>query len=96
MEAAKSQPTDGWRALQDSTREARQLALAPRGALAAVADSLGRVMLLDYAPPFAAVRLWKGYRDATVAWLDCPSGVPAAERRVLTKGPALAGANLAI
>ena len=64
-----------WRArLQDGAREARQLALAPRGALAAVADSLGRVMLLDYAAPFAAVRMWKGYRDATVAWLDSPSG----------------------
>jgi hypothetical protein len=63
-----------WRVLQDGTREARQLALAPRGALAAVTDSLGRVMLLDYAAPFAAVRMWKGYRDATVAWLDSPSG----------------------
>ncbi len=60
--------------LEDAPRRGRCLRLAPRGALAAAADSLGRVLLLDLqAGPLCAIRLWKGYRDAQLAWLDGPS-----------------------
>ena len=60
--------------LDDAPRRGRGVALAPRGGLAATTDSLGRVMLLDLqAAPLCAVRLWKGYRDARVSWVDGPS-----------------------
>jgi hypothetical protein len=59
--------------LEDAPRRGRRVCLAPRGALAAATDSLGRVMLLDLqAGPLCAVRLWKGYRDAQLAWVDGP------------------------
>jgi hypothetical protein len=59
--------------LEDAPRRGRGVCLAPRGALAAATDSLGRVMLLDLqAGPLCAVRLWKGYRDAQLAWVDGP------------------------
>jgi hypothetical protein len=55
----------------DQPRRGRTLHLAPRGALAAATDSLGRVLLLDLqAGPLCVSRLWKGYRDAEVAWVD--------------------------
>lgn len=65
--------------LEDPPRRGRTLRLAPRGALAAATDSLGRVLLLDLrAAPLLPVRLWKGLRDAQVAWLDgpAPAGPP--------------------
>ena len=48
------------------------VAFGCRGALAAAADSLGRVLLIDTAC-MAVVRVWKAYRSAQMAWLVLPS-----------------------
>ena len=57
--------------LHDPPRRGRTVRVAPRGALAVGCDTLGRVLLFDLqAGPLTAVRLWKGYRDAQVAWVD--------------------------
>jgi hypothetical protein len=37
----------------------------------AAADNLGRVLLLD-SSHMGVVRMWKGYRDAQVAWVQPP------------------------
>jgi hypothetical protein len=55
-----------------------------RGPLAAVADSLGRVQIIDTAAA-AVVRILKGYRDARCAWVLLPEtsaekGVPPSMR----------------
>lgn len=53
-----------------------------RGVLAAATDTLGRVMLVDVAA-VAAVRLFKGYRDAQCGWLLLPPPpLPPAHRGV--------------
>lgn len=44
--------------LKDHPRVCQRVAVAPRGSLVAIADNLGRVLLLD-AKVFAVVRLWK-------------------------------------
>ncbi|KAK3265361.1 hypothetical protein CYMTET_25946 [Cymbomonas tetramitiformis] len=62
--------TRPWRAVQDGPRRVTSLRLAPRGSMAASTDSLGRVCLLDTASPFTLVRMWKGYRKASIAWLE--------------------------
>lgn len=70
-QALHAQPRGGF---DDQPRRGRSLRLAPRGALAAATDSLGRVLLLDLqAGPLCVTRLWKGYRDAEVAWVDGPA-----------------------
>ena len=57
--------------LHDPPRRGRTVSVAPRGAMAVGCDSLGRVLLFDLqAGSLTAVRLWKGYRDAQVAWVD--------------------------
>ncbi|KAK9827282.1 hypothetical protein WJX81_008183 [Elliptochloris bilobata] len=73
------EPAPLWRSVQDHPRAVTLLALAPRGPLAAAADALGRVMLLDAASS-AVLRVLKGYRDAQLAWLLMP-GLPAQRRR---------------
>ena len=74
-QALNAQPHAGF---DDQPRRGRTLRLAPRGALAAATDSLGRVMLLDLqAGPLCVTRLWKGYRDAEVAWVDGSAGATA-------------------
>lgn len=50
-----------------------------RGPLAAVADSLGRVQIIDTAAA-AVVRILKGYRDARCAWVLLPE--PSAEKEL--------------
>lgn len=43
-----------------------------RGQLAAAADSIGRVLLVDSAS-LAVLRIWRAYRNAQLAWLLLPS-----------------------
>lgn len=52
----------------DEPRRIHRVALSASGHLAATCDSLGRVALLDV-QHLLMVKLWKGYRDAQVAWL---------------------------
>ena len=60
--------------LDDGGRQCVRLAQAPRGPLLALADSLGRVSLLD-SRAMHLVRMWKGaYRDAHIAFVDGPPG----------------------
>ncbi len=59
----------GWE-LNDSTREIHAIAVAPSDpSLAAACDNFGRVMLLDLHLQIV-VRMWKGYRDAQIAWVE--------------------------
>ena len=62
-----------WRVTRDDTRVLDMLCPAPQGPLVAAADNLGRVLLLD-SSHMGLVRMWKGYRDAQVAWLQPPEG----------------------
>ncbi|KAH8937404.1 hypothetical protein BDL97_16G026700 [Sphagnum fallax] len=57
--------------LKDPVRKGERLAVAPGGSLAAVADSLGRVLLVDV-HAVVVVRIWKGYRDAHCLFLEAP------------------------
>jgi hypothetical protein len=53
--------------LQDVKRRILRLSMEPFGSLVAAADSLGRVTLYDTRTN-CIVRLWKGLRDARLAW----------------------------
>uniref|UniRef100_M8CQ45 Rab3 GTPase-activating protein non-catalytic subunit n=1 Tax=Aegilops tauschii TaxID=37682 RepID=M8CQ45_AEGTA len=55
--------------LKDSPRKGERLTLSPSGTLAAITDSLGRILLLD-TRALVAVRLWKGYRDASCLFVE--------------------------
>ena len=44
--------------LKDHPRKGEKLTLSPRGTLAAITDSLGRILLLD-TQALVVVRLWK-------------------------------------
>ncbi|KAF5730701.1 rab3 GTPase-activating protein non-catalytic subunit isoform X1 [Tripterygium wilfordii] len=55
--------------LKDNPRKAEKLTLAPSGTLAAITDSLGRILLLD-TRALVVVRLWKGYRDACCLFME--------------------------
>ncbi|XP_023566117.1 rab3 GTPase-activating protein non-catalytic subunit isoform X2 [Octodon degus] len=55
--------------LPDSRRHGESICLSPCNTLAAVTDDFGRVILLDVARGIA-VRMWKGYRDAQVGWVQ--------------------------
>lgn len=75
-------------ALQDSARKALWVVVDGTGRLAAMADALGRVMLVDLATlPPTLVRMWKGYREAQMAFFQSPltpesgSGAVEASRR---------------
>jgi len=67
-------------ALHDPPRRGRVLALAPAARLAAGGDSLGRVLLFELGEggALAPLRLWKGAREAGLAWAGLPAGRPAA------------------
>jgi hypothetical protein len=52
---------------EDAKRRVLRLSLSPKGDLVAAADSLGRVTLYDVRVN-AIVRMWKGVRDARMAW----------------------------
>lgn len=57
--------------LPDSRRHGESICLSPCNTLAAVTDDFGRVTLLDLARGIA-IRMWKGYRDAQLGWLQVP------------------------
>ncbi|KAG2446459.1 hypothetical protein HYH02_008451 [Chlamydomonas schloesseri] len=63
--------TGCWRQHRDDGRVVGCLAPAPHGSLVAAADGLGRVTLVE-AGGMLVSRLWKGYRDAQVGWLEVP------------------------
>ncbi|KAI5075223.1 hypothetical protein GOP47_0009299 [Adiantum capillus-veneris] len=56
-------------AMKDGTRRGERVALSPSGSLAAITDSLGRILLID-TQANVVTRLWKGYRDAHCFFLD--------------------------
>ncbi|MQL87638.1 hypothetical protein Taro_020188 [Colocasia esculenta] len=55
--------------LKDHPRKGEKLTLSPSGSLAAITDSLGRILLLD-TQALVVVRLWKGYRDASCLFME--------------------------
>ncbi|XP_055966815.1 rab3 GTPase-activating protein non-catalytic subunit [Sorex fumeus] len=55
--------------LPDSRRLGESICLSPCNTLAAVTDDFGRVILLDVSRGIA-IRMWKGYRDAQVGWIQ--------------------------
>uniref|UniRef100_A0A3B5LVI7 RAB3 GTPase activating protein subunit 2 (non-catalytic) n=1 Tax=Xiphophorus couchianus TaxID=32473 RepID=A0A3B5LVI7_9TELE len=55
--------------LPDSRRHGESICLSPCNTLAGVTDDFGRVTLLDLARGIA-IRMWKGYRDAQLGWLQ--------------------------
>ncbi|KAG6471308.1 hypothetical protein ZIOFF_068749 [Zingiber officinale] len=55
--------------LKDTRRKGEKLTLSPSGTLAAITDSLGRILLLD-TQALVVVRLWKGYRDACCLFVE--------------------------
>ncbi|CAN6483768.1 unnamed protein product [Victoria cruziana] len=55
--------------LKDPPRKGEKFALSPSGSLAAIADSLGRILLLD-TQALVVVRQWKGYRDAHCLFME--------------------------
>ncbi|KAH9778995.1 hypothetical protein WN944_014261 [Citrus x changshan-huyou] len=55
--------------LKDHPRKGERLTLSPSGSLAAITDSLGRILLLD-TQALVVVRLWKGYRDASCVFME--------------------------
>lgn len=62
----------------------RAAAVAPCGRLAALPDTLGRVILIDLSSPWgdaAPIAMWKGLRDAQVGWAWAPRGTTAATAR---------------
>ncbi|XP_045917992.1 rab3 GTPase-activating protein non-catalytic subunit [Micropterus dolomieu] len=57
--------------LPDSRRHGETICLSPCNTLAGVTDDFGRVTLLDLARGIS-IRMWKGYRDAQLGWLQVP------------------------
>ncbi|XP_040942797.1 rab3 GTPase-activating protein non-catalytic subunit isoform X3 [Gossypium hirsutum] len=55
--------------LKDYPRKGEKLTLSPSGTLAAITDSLGRILLLD-TRALVVVRIWKGYRDANCFFME--------------------------
>ncbi|XP_052275243.1 rab3 GTPase-activating protein non-catalytic subunit-like isoform X3 [Dreissena polymorpha] len=55
--------------LPDQRREGLCVSLSPNNTYAVTTDSFGRVILIDIAQGIA-IRMWKGYRDATVGWVE--------------------------
>ncbi|XP_030642877.1 rab3 GTPase-activating protein non-catalytic subunit [Chanos chanos] len=55
--------------LPDSRRHGESICLSPCNTLAGVTDDFGRVTLLDVARGIA-IRMWKGYRDAQLGWVQ--------------------------
>lgn len=59
---------------EDDRRRCRVLVLSPTGRLAAVSDTLGRIMLIDTSR-MMVIRMWKGYRNAQCGWMHGSEGV---------------------
>ncbi|KAK8527491.1 hypothetical protein V6N12_054700 [Hibiscus sabdariffa] len=62
-------PASALTCLKDHPRKGEKLTLSPSGTLAAITDSLGRILLLD-TQALVVVRLWKGYRDANCFFME--------------------------
>ncbi|XP_075487387.1 uncharacterized protein LOC142526719 [Primulina tabacum] len=80
---AKSQPfarSSPLTCLKDHPRKGEKLTLSPSGTLAAVTDSLGRILLLD-TQALVVVRLWKGYREACCLFVEMLASKDAAASR---------------
>ncbi|GFR27704.1 rab3 GTPase-activating protein non-catalytic subunit [Trichonephila clavata] len=60
--------------LYDKRRQGVSISLSPNKCLAAVTDVFGRVLLFDVFKG-AAVRMWKGYRDAQCGWVEVEDDV---------------------
>lgn len=58
----------------DAPRKIEFCSIDPDGKLAAVADGIGRVMLVDLATK-QLIRMWKGFREASCYWLQSPEPV---------------------
>ncbi|EFJ45269.1 hypothetical protein VOLCADRAFT_94488, partial [Volvox carteri f. nagariensis] len=68
--AGQRLPATGvWRQYHDEGRAVLSLSPAPYGSLVAAVDSLGRLLLVEVGAMLVS-RMWKGYRDAQVAWLE--------------------------
>ncbi|XP_067098778.1 rab3 GTPase-activating protein non-catalytic subunit [Osmerus mordax] len=59
--------------LPDSRRHGESICLSPCNTLAGVTDDFGRVALLDVSRGIA-IRMWKGYRDAQLGWVQVSEG----------------------
>jgi hypothetical protein len=57
--------------IHDVQRQISFATIDPDGNLAATADNLGRVLLIDLASK-QVIRMWKGFREATCYWLHVP------------------------
>ncbi|KAK6132480.1 hypothetical protein DH2020_033780 [Rehmannia glutinosa] len=80
---AKSQPfarASPLTCLKDHPRKGEKLTLSPSGTLAAITDSLGRILLLD-TQALVVVRLWKGYREASCLFVEMLAGKDKATSR---------------
>ncbi|KAL4158206.1 hypothetical protein PRNP1_003985 [Phytophthora ramorum] len=58
---------------EDERRRCRVLVLSPTGRLAAVSDTLGRILLVDTSR-MIVIRMWKGYRNAQCGWMQGSEG----------------------
>jgi hypothetical protein len=58
-------------AFHDPRRKVTKTCVDPSGRISAVVDNFGRVMVIDMSDG-TIMRMWKGYRQAQVAWLYCP------------------------
>ncbi|CAG7818474.1 unnamed protein product [Allacma fusca] len=74
--------------LVDSRRIGQTVSVSPCRKLSAVTDSLGRVLLIDNNLGIA-VRMWKGYREAQVGWLQVTEEVSSRSRREIQGRKAL-------
>ncbi|KAL5707532.1 hypothetical protein ACHQM5_018426 [Ranunculus cassubicifolius] len=71
-EEVKTQPfakASSLTCLKDHNRKGEKLTLSPGGTLAAITDSLGRILLLD-TEALVVLRIWKGYRDAHCLFME--------------------------
>jgi hypothetical protein len=58
-------------AFHDIPRTITYCTIDPDGRLAATADTLGRILLIDVTTK-QIIRMWKGFRDATCYWIQQP------------------------
>jgi hypothetical protein len=57
--------------IHDPPRQITHCTVDPEGDLAAISDTLGRVSLVDLSTK-QVVRMWKGFRDTSLYWLQIP------------------------
>ena len=69
----EGKPLDMGSSLNDSIREIKVLSVAPSGNLIAASDNFGRVLLID-SQLHVIIRMWKGYREAQLAWIEQREG----------------------